>query len=288
MRGPDQFVGPGSLDVKIEGKNVQFLSDPMMNNGGSSGTPANAGTMIGIIQDGLVIVVDEVCPICHKHHGKLEETQQTKADAGGLAANFEGELKKVNGKASTMLGVVKCLCGQNYADDSGATTIELCAAAAASGMKHPAGVTHSVMTRREGEIRRRESVARTRMRMEAHLKSSFAFEKAWQQAEKQAALQDDDFKSGHRLSTGACAAQKVLLLVREDGALPGAMTERWHSSRGTSTRARVAFVDVEGGERKPDAKNFEPGATVPPCKTCVILLPLLLCPGDELQCTHAT
>ncbi len=83
VEGPTSFVGPGSLDVKIEGKNVQLLSDPMLNNGGPSGTPANSGTMIGIIQaSGLVIAVDEVCPICEKHHGKLEETPQSKADAG--------------------------------------------------------------------------------------------------------------------------------------------------------------------------------------------------------------
>jgi hypothetical protein len=67
VEGPTSFVGPGSMDVKIEGKNVQLLSDPMLNNEGPSGTPANAGTMMGIIQlSGLVVAVDEVCPICEK------------------------------------------------------------------------------------------------------------------------------------------------------------------------------------------------------------------------------
>ena len=156
VEGPTSFVGPGSLDVKIEGKNVQLLSDPMLNNGGPSGTPANSGTLMGIIQmSGLVIAVDEACPICEKHHGKLEETPQSKADAGGLAAKFEGELIKVGGKASTMLGVVKCQCGQNYADQSGATTIELCAAADQRGMKHPTEVTHSVANRADNKGRRR-------------------------------------------------------------------------------------------------------------------------------------
>ena len=37
--GPTKFVGPGSMDVKIEGKNVQLLSDPMLNNCGGGLTP---------------------------------------------------------------------------------------------------------------------------------------------------------------------------------------------------------------------------------------------------------
>ena len=166
VEGPTSFVGPGSMDVKIEGKNVQLLSDPMLNNGGPSGTPANAGTMIGIIQaSGLVIAVDEICPICEKHHGKLEETPQSKADAGGLAARFEAELIKVGGKTSTMLGVVKCQCDKNYADQSGATTVELCAAARNSGMKYPAEVTHSVVNRTEAKSRRMESAKEIRRQM---------------------------------------------------------------------------------------------------------------------------
>ena len=48
--GPCKFIGPGSLDVKFEGKNVQLLTDPMTNNGGGSGSPPNAATMVGIVQ----------------------------------------------------------------------------------------------------------------------------------------------------------------------------------------------------------------------------------------------
>jgi len=33
--GPTKFIGPGSFNVKIEGKNVQYLGDPMLNNCGS-------------------------------------------------------------------------------------------------------------------------------------------------------------------------------------------------------------------------------------------------------------
>lgn len=48
--GPTKFVGPGSLNVKIEGKNVQLLGDPMLNNCGPSGSPPNSATLAGVLQ----------------------------------------------------------------------------------------------------------------------------------------------------------------------------------------------------------------------------------------------
>lgn len=46
--GPTKFITPGSLDVKIEGKNVHLLGEPMLNNCGPSGSPPNTGaTMQG-------------------------------------------------------------------------------------------------------------------------------------------------------------------------------------------------------------------------------------------------
>ncbi len=50
VQGPTTFIGPGALNVQVEGKNVQLLGDPMLNNGGPSGSPANAATMAGIVQ----------------------------------------------------------------------------------------------------------------------------------------------------------------------------------------------------------------------------------------------
>ena len=63
--GPTSFVGPGALDVTIEGKNVQLLGDPMLNNCGASGKPPNSATLVGVLQDaGLAAVVgDEPCPL---------------------------------------------------------------------------------------------------------------------------------------------------------------------------------------------------------------------------------
>jgi hypothetical protein len=45
--GPCKFIGPGSMDVTFEGKNVQLLGDPMTNNGAGGGSPANSATMSG-------------------------------------------------------------------------------------------------------------------------------------------------------------------------------------------------------------------------------------------------
>lgn len=79
--GPTKFIGPGSMNVKIEGRNVQLLGDPMLNNCGPSGSPANAATMTGIIQaSGVMTVIygdDIPCSLCGKTHplGAGVETQ---------------------------------------------------------------------------------------------------------------------------------------------------------------------------------------------------------------------
>ncbi|MEM7154630.1 MAG: PAAR-like domain-containing protein [Myxococcota bacterium] len=69
--GITKFVGPGSLDVKIEGKNVHLLSDPMLNNCGGSGSPPNSATLAGVIQ--MVSLPakgsPEKCPTCKKANG---------------------------------------------------------------------------------------------------------------------------------------------------------------------------------------------------------------------------
>lgn len=49
--GPAKFITPGSLTVKIEGKSVYLLGEPMLNNCGPSGNPPNTGaTMMGVKQ----------------------------------------------------------------------------------------------------------------------------------------------------------------------------------------------------------------------------------------------
>lgn len=49
--GPAKFITPGSLTVKIEGKSVHLLGEPMLNNCGPGGSPPNTGaTMTGVKQ----------------------------------------------------------------------------------------------------------------------------------------------------------------------------------------------------------------------------------------------
>lgn len=77
--GPTKFIAPGSLDVKVDGKNVQQLGDQMMNNCGPSGSPANSATMMGLFQDSLIAKFEKfLCKtikeceneVNDKNHGK--------------------------------------------------------------------------------------------------------------------------------------------------------------------------------------------------------------------------
>ncbi len=68
--GPTKFIGPGTMDVRIEGKGVHLLGDPTFNNCGPSGSPPNAATMAGVMQAPLIAqaaplgVTAEVQEIC--------------------------------------------------------------------------------------------------------------------------------------------------------------------------------------------------------------------------------
>jgi uncharacterized Zn-binding protein involved in type VI secretion len=66
--GPTRFIAPGSMNVKIQGKNVQLLGDQMLNNCGPSGSPANAATMAGVLQGPVIAQADEL--------GMLAEVQE--------------------------------------------------------------------------------------------------------------------------------------------------------------------------------------------------------------------
>ena len=54
--GPTKFLGPGSFNTKFEGKNVQLLADPMLNNCGPAGSPANSATLAGVVQPSAMLV----------------------------------------------------------------------------------------------------------------------------------------------------------------------------------------------------------------------------------------
>jgi hypothetical protein len=59
--GPAKFISPGSMTVKVEGKGVHLLAEPMLNNCGPGGNPPNTGaTMMGA--DHEDIEKSKVCP----------------------------------------------------------------------------------------------------------------------------------------------------------------------------------------------------------------------------------
>lgn len=110
--GPTSFVGPGSLDVKLEGKSVHFLGDPMLNNCGGSGKPPNAATLVGVLQAaGLTAVVgDEPCPLCRKQHGengKLEEEAATQGAMQQLKDAVDRAIAKARATNAPRLAAVK-------------------------------------------------------------------------------------------------------------------------------------------------------------------------------------
>lgn len=50
IEGPTKLIGPGAIDVQIEGKSVHLLGDQTLNNCGPSGSPPNAATLVGTAQ----------------------------------------------------------------------------------------------------------------------------------------------------------------------------------------------------------------------------------------------
>lgn len=84
--GPAKFITPGSLTVKIEGKSVHLLGEPMLNNCGSSGSPPNTGaTMNGADQS------DSKKTPCPPH--KIECEPLTKEGEEARKARTETERK---------------------------------------------------------------------------------------------------------------------------------------------------------------------------------------------------
>lgn len=95
--GPTTFVGPGSMDVKIEGKNVQLLSDPMLNNCGGSGSPANAATLMGLAQPPRSVAPpgagDLKCPHTNMWRSPPSEDQARRDD---LESRKQADIKRAS------------------------------------------------------------------------------------------------------------------------------------------------------------------------------------------------
>jgi uncharacterized Zn-binding protein involved in type VI secretion len=97
--GPTKFIAPGSMTVKIQGKNVQLLGDQTLNNCGPTGTPANSATLAGTVQGvataafadmvGDAAAADELCNAACKAMKKKLEPGQTRQNA--MAQEFTGK-----------------------------------------------------------------------------------------------------------------------------------------------------------------------------------------------------
>ncbi len=191
--------------------------------------------------------------------------------------------------ANTMLGVVHCKCGKKYADQSAMTTVELCRAAASAGMKHLSGVTVSYADGRDAlDSAYLDTLQRVKTGIAGHMGSSDTFQKAWAKAEERARHSDQNRSGPAAYPPGTCAAQGALLLLMDDGAIPAAMTEEWYSSGGSKTQAPIEFIDARSGVREVKVEKFKPGQTVPPCRACEIIVPLLICDQGKDACEHKT
>jgi len=102
--GPAKFITPGSVTVKIEGKSVHLLGEPMLNNCGPGGSPPNTGaTMMGVGQGDSP--EDKACA-----HPKLvleeknydEEIEKRKQDVQDAKKQVD-EKKKAAGDAQKAL-----------------------------------------------------------------------------------------------------------------------------------------------------------------------------------------
>ena len=292
--GITKFVGPGSMDVKIEGKNVQLLSDPMLNNCAGGGSPPNSATLLGVIQTtGMLTVVEAgKCPVCGKDHGDFKETGGTKLDATSLSNEFHERVREqIQQGYTTMLAVVQCrTCARKYGDHSSGTLKEFAKAADAAGILHPAE-TDAMADRPEGTpaaiMRGRRDRTMAIMRARVGDKVTQIAMNAKRRVQKSV-----DRTGTAAYPLGSCGAQGALVFAIDRRALPKAMTERLYSVQrqgaitvaGGLTAAIEHKVAGSDGVRRVTSRGFKSGETVPPCKTCELVVPVLICPDPEYQC----
>ena len=156
-------------------------------------------------------------------------------------------------------------------------------------MKHPAGVEISLKApKHEIETVYVRTLDQMKRRIGDRLGNSDVFETTWEKGEERARESRKHNSGPASYPPGGCAAQKALMLLLDDGALPAAMTERWHSSLGKPTQAPIRYIDNREAKREEKIEAFAHGSTVPPCGTCELIVPLLLCPGEKKECTHKT
>ncbi|NTX10177.1 DUF4150 domain-containing protein [Myxococcus sp. CA056] len=311
VEGPTSFVGPGSMDVKIEGKNVQLLGDPMFNNCGPRGSPANSATLMGVIQvSGWLLTLvtgEENCPLCDEKHssaGALKETDATREDAKTLAKaltkNNQGpdqsrKFPSPRMDTGRMLGVVQCMCNQKYADHSSRTekvfreivTDELHWHAPADGGLDISIARKNAETGQSENIKLRKVQAFAQRFCEKNGLDPNRVDAAWNRA---AGLHEKWLRTSTPPACyppGSCAGPKALALALDAGAKVSGLTERWFHSANQRTDGEVEYLRSDRTE--PVLGSFGHGESVPPCGTCNIILPLMLCTKgktEDEECRH--
>ena len=271
--GPTKFVGPGSFDVKFEGKSVQFLGDPMLNNCGGSGNPPNSATLLGVLQGPLMVVVEggEQCPVCEEApHGDLAESEATQADAAALEGSLRGA--GFGPGDINMLAVAHCQCGKDKAAARSTMQRSGDFTRAAAGYLTPAyadyGGSLQVLDRMR-QVAGNDQLSEASIALANQRREAFSRTPRAQRA-----------RTPQVNVPGSCAAPRAILLLLENDGLPGAITERWCG--GGAMANPVAHIQVVEGERvRVDDHVFNQGDSVPPCLACDALLPLLLCTKDK-------
>jgi uncharacterized Zn-binding protein involved in type VI secretion len=96
--GPTKFIALGSLDVCIEGKNVQLLGDQTLNNCGPAGSPPNSATMGGTAQaPGMSSEPPPIDPKCEKIAAEIEKlinSERPPTPPGGFPQGLQGLAKR--------------------------------------------------------------------------------------------------------------------------------------------------------------------------------------------------
>lgn len=303
--GPTKFVGPGSLDVKIEGKNVQLLSDPMLNNCGPSGNPPNSATLQGVIQEtGLAALWgDEECPVCNKAHNqdkdekkaadaKLEESGDTKAACDSVqnavveftfltADEVKAKKDGLRLRDFGMLGAVECKCHKVHFAQSNRQRAEL----------RPYLKSHHHLTQdmpRVPSKKVREKARKSGKKYKDSRRDRFDLEKLPGVAavyDKMLKKFDRDVGDEKRFLPGTCAAQQAMLLTIDHECIPKFLTERKAKGKrpGARRMTKIMVRDLVGktpSEQRLSTAEDGLGVgekAVPPCATCREMLPALMC-----------
>jgi hypothetical protein len=279
--------------VKIEGKNVQLLGDPMLNNCGPSGNPPNSATLVGVLQgpDLVALWGDEKCPICDKAHkdrvenqedAQIKESGATKEACGEVQSSVPSLITEKNRRAYGMIGAVECLHGQVHVAQSAKQQDDL---------RPKLSRFHHFKKGKDVKMAKRE--ARFSNAIDPAQREKFS--EVWDGLLKEAIAQEQRKRQvgskpeESRNRPGCCAGQHAMLLAIDHGCRPKAMTERLAKGKmsGRGKVQNIAYREVREDGSLTDAQLGSFGGTqaVPPCKTCQTIITALMCNQLDRKCT---